>query len=200
MLIQELTGYKTNPLYIKAKEIFGQDTRNIKLDIQLDQWDNIMKEYGFSKLGIGSSGIVFEKEGYPWVFKIFKHDKAYLSFYKYAKENQQYTCVPKIKGGLIMINDDTYAIRTEKLSPMTASQAKAVMGIVQRLVDLVADDLDVEDMEQDDQSLVKKFNSMYRVLYSIYHNQTFMNTIPDLSPSNIMMRGNTPVLVDPVAQ
>ena len=123
MKITELTGYRGNAIYRTAKNVFkdkepgeryspGYSTMN-----RMRVFTEYLERYGFVRLGHGTYGTVYEKAGYPWVFKIFKNDPAYLYYVKYSKASQANANVPRIKGHTIAINADTYAVRMEKLSP-----------------------------------------------------------------------------------
>jgi hypothetical protein len=197
MKIRELTGYKSNPLFLKAQEIFSQDMRDVKLDIQLEQWEEIMKQYGFAHLGTGSFGSVYEKPGYPWVFKIFRNDFPYLNFIKYAKRNQNNPYMPKVKGGIIQINKDTFAIRTQKLEPIDTATFQKLDTVISTFQDIIADERQ-DDLEDWEQNMMKKHYGLYEFVYA-WWNGIFGSTASlDLHAANIRMRGTQPVLSDPV--
>ena len=126
MKLNELTGYKSNQLYQDAKNNFKNqppsDT-SMKLDYnrydQFIKWNNYMIAHGFKHLGEGNFASVYEHPSYPWVFKVFKNDSGYMHFFQYAKANQNNPNLPKIKGNFIKINDNTFAIRLEKLKPIS---------------------------------------------------------------------------------
>jgi hypothetical protein len=198
MRIRELTGYKSNILYQKAKEIFSPSQKDVKLDIQFDQWTEIMSQNGFTHLGSGSFGSVYEKDGYPWVFKIFKADPAYLKFFKFARRNQNNPNLPKIKGGLIQINNETFAVRIEKLREITRNEFLKVDEIVNTFIDIIADERTPDELEPDEYTMFKQHYNLYEIVYALWNSDTFKHTILDIHGGNIMMRGNTPVLSDPV--
>lgn len=196
MKLRELTGYKSNIIYQKAKEIFQPNIKDVKLDMQLDVFQKFMESQGFTHLGTGSSGIVFEKQGYPWAFKVFKNDPAYFNFFKYVRKNQNNQYLPRIRGGLIQINADTYAVRIEKLTPINMNEYFRISDLFGTFQDIVADERE-HDLEEWEQDLIKKYYGIYEIA-NAYWNGVFGDAIIDLHQANIMMRGTTPVFVDPV--
>lgn len=191
-----MTGYKRNHLYIKAKEIFNQDVRDVKLDIQLTQWNEVMRQSGFIHLGSGSHGSAYMWSNYQWVFKIFRGDSAYLSFIDYIKQNQWNQNIPKIKGGVIKINSDTYLVRIEKLSPLSLGEYLELSVDIKQMIESVLDQLSIDELSSSHKSAIKKFPGIYNFLQYWYSN---INYELDIREPNIMKRGNVPVLLDPVA-
>ena len=196
MKINELTGYKSNDLYNKAKEVFGSDIRDKPLYLSLDEWEDIMKQYGFKHLGTGNYGSVYERSGYPWVFKIFTYDKAYFDFLNYARRNQRNPHIPKIKGRYIRINKNTYAVRLEKLRPISDTEFKKISEVLNK-IDMILNNSD-SDPTPDEVQFIKNNMNLYELMMTLTKTDTFMDYGVDLHQSNIMMRGNTPVLADPV--
>lgn len=202
MRINELTGYKNIELYKKAKEIFGSDIRDKPIYVSLDEWENIMHQYGFKLLGTGNYGSVYEKPGYPWVFKVFTYDKAYFKYFNYARRNQRNPHLPKIKGNYIRINNNTFVVRLEKLTPISTEQFRKVSGILDQLTDIIQYNIDEYGNELDHSpeeiTFIKKHMDLYELMLTLYKTPEFKDLGKDLHQGNIMMRGITPVLVDPV--
>lgn len=194
MKINELIGYKSNELYKKAKEIFGSDIIDKPVYISLDEWELIMKQYGFKHLGSGNFGSVYERPGYPWVFKIFTYDKAYFNYLTYAMNHQGNPHIPKIKGKYIKINKNTYAVRIEKLTPISDTAFRKISEILNK-IDII---IHTDDKSNEDIAFIKNNYDLYELLMILYKTDTFSEYGKDMHSSNIMMRGNTPVLVDPV--
>lgn len=193
MKINELTGYKSHPVYKKARATFDGDydrwaTSTHRKD-KLSRFKDFLEQHGFKFIDRGSFGIVFERQGYPWVFKIFNKDPAYLHFLKYAMAHQGNPHMPKIKG-VIKINDDTYAVRMERLSPIPLGTEPA-MSLVRKIVGIDSyGDLSVDDVAWIDQ----KFPGISEFL----KNFPLENFEYDLHLQNFMQRGKTIVIVDPI--
>ena len=127
MRIEELSGYRDNEYMQGAKDIFKQrpdvvdplDPNKSSLEYapyyQMGEFGKFLATKGFKQLGAGAFAGVWEHPSYPWVFKVFKNDEAYKTYFAWCRKKQGNPNVPKIKGGLIKINDETFAIRMEKL-------------------------------------------------------------------------------------
>ena len=198
MKINELTGYKSNDLYNKAKEILGGDIRDKPLYASLDEWEVIMKQYGFIHLGTGSYGSAYEHPNYPWVFKVFKNDKSYFAFFNYARRNQNNPNLPKIKGSYIKIGPDAYAVRLEKLQPMSQDEWIKLDKITDDLQEMVAKVTYGGEWTAEEISLKKQFPGIYEIISAMWNADIFKNSYADIHSGNIMMRGDVPVFIDPV--
>lgn len=202
MQIDELIGYRKNPIYAKAKSLLSRsaitkagrfafdkaDQRNI----QLAKFTDFLKSHGFTGLGMGAFGAVYEKPGYPWVFKIFTGDPAYKRYLDYVIRNQSNPYVPKIKGGIIRINQNTFAVRMEKLTPMPNAIPRKVADLYWRLRNINrASDLNRKDLEW----MQKNYPEILPILDAL---SRVSGDRLDIHHKNMMMRGKTPVLVDPV--
>jgi hypothetical protein len=207
MRIDELIGYKQDQIYNKATELFHPD--NIQHDQgyissasaesdseskyadpsnHLNTFMTFLEERGFHKLGMGAFGLVFEKPGYPWVFKIFNNDPAYLNYVRYCMASKSNPHVPRFKGGIIKINDDTFVVRIEKLkrlSYMLPDEDKLI-GVLARWPNGPEDRKDW---------LAEKYPRIVEILNFIENNDEWKL---DLDDNNVMMRGKTPIIVDPV--
>ena len=205
MKMYELTGYKNFDIYKKAKEILGGDIRDKPLYATLEEWQEIMETYGFTHLGTGSYGSVYEHPSYPWVFKVFKHDITYLKFYNYVRRNQHNPNLPKIKGSYIKIGTDAYAVRLEKLTAITDEQYKNTMKLVNlfsyEVMNSNNDDIHIDqDIDPNTKKLIQKYYGIYEITNALYNSEIFgSDPLIDLNKSNIMMRDNVPVFTDPVA-
>jgi hypothetical protein len=199
MNINEITGYHDNVAYQTAKTVFApadsDEDAVYKRKQSLDTFMDFLDEHGFKKLGRGSFGLVFEKSDYPWVFKIFTTDSAYLSYVKWAIANQSNPNVPKFKGKLIKVNNDTYAIRMEKLTEFKYSSYQ-IGHPMRRLHDLITAYAGVYNVGKDDLKWLKNTYPGICAIVSQYKKNPDFKF--DMHAGNIMMRGNIPVIVDPI--
>jgi hypothetical protein len=195
MKIDEITGYHEHPAYQQATTLFKGINKSMpgiwsKRATALTIFMDFLATHGFKKLGKGEFGLAFEKPGYHWVFKIFTTDSAYLSYVKYAMANQSNPNVPKFKGGLIKINDHTFAIRIEKLIDIEHRDGGSQIMIDARKLGNL--NLRGESPEW----LKDKYPGIYDI---IQHFRSTPGVTLDLHMGNVMMRGNdTLVIVDPV--
>jgi len=191
--LDELTAYRSHPAYQQARATFDDTTdqwskQTRRID-KLEQFKTFLEQNGFNFIDRGSFGAVFERPGYPWVFKIFNKDPAYLHFLKYAMAHQGNPHLPKIKG-VIPINADTYAVRMERLSPIPLGTEPA-MSLIRKIVNIDS----YGDLSDADAAWIdKKFPGI----------SAFFKSFPlggfeyDLNLQNFMQRGNTMVIVDPI--
>jgi hypothetical protein len=193
MKINELTGYKNDPHYQKAVEIF----KNYRLTVgqKLEAFSTYIQEQGFKQLGKpGVSGMAFEHPTYPWVFKIFTDDNGYLHYFNYAKNNQHNPHVPKVKGNPLPITSDsfmgnTYLVRIEKLQEMPHNlKMNPLIGIITSIDSK-------EDLTPEVKTTLKKaFPEIIDVLEDIVNSGFSV----DLHHGNLMIRKNTIVITDPL--
>lgn len=192
MKLKELTGYKQDPYYQKAVEIFKNYT--ITTSKKIDEFAYFMKDNGFNILGSGISGLAFEKNGYPWVFKIIHDDEGYIHYFNYAKKNQHNPNVPKIKGGVMKLTSDSYSgtlylVRIEKLQHMPNSYNRN--DLIQLITGIEFSDDLTPDIEQ-------KIAKVYPGIVDIIKDSINSGFSLDIRFDNIMLRGNTLVITDPL--
>ncbi len=193
--------YRTMPAYQSAKAAFEPTTdltltpklRRQAGDIALDKFNNYMADNGFTKLGQGAFGAVYEKPGYPWVFKLFANDAAYLAWINYVVKNQSNEHVPKLKGKPFRINDGVFAVRMEKLKRMPDTWwddpllDKVVYGGI-----TTQNKEELKELGHED--LAKVLVDIHHLAHGNINND--WNT--DMHGGNIMMRGDIPVITDPL--
>ena len=239
MKLKELTGYKDNPIYKQAKQDVGDvnpDDMYSSDDEEQEPFNKFyayLQQHGFERLGYGTWSNAYEKPGYPWIFKLFKDDPAYLWYYKFCKANQNNPHVPRIKGNLIKISNDTFCVRMEKLDPWPNTPEYKhlfdMMFVTLRkienapLVNKTHQTVRViykqdgknkeriekqpfqysikpehaKKQEEAEQYIQQHYPQLLPILDAVAeHNSSFTT---DLHRGNIMMRGNTPVIIDPVA-
>lgn len=200
MKISELIAYRQHPIYKKAKRLLSKSavekakgiTATGKRQSQYELFTNFLEKYGFEEVGSGVFGIVYEKQNYPWIFKIFQDDPAYKRFIEYAMKNQHIPYLPKVKGKLIKINDNTYAIRLEKLSAFNL----VLHPELEKLFDILRKSDKSSDIPKKDvEWLESNYPGIVNVLNYLSKDKT---DVFDIHAGNIMLRGKTPVLVDPI--
>jgi hypothetical protein len=160
-----------------------------------------MDTYGFKHLGTGSYGSAYEHPSYPWIYKVFKHDDAYLQFYKYFKKHQNNPNLPKRLGPIIKIGPDSYAVKLEKLRPISPGEWNIVDKILETFQEYFISlnyDPDYE-MTSDVKRMMQQYPGMYEIANALFYSNVFSsNAYPDLHSGNVMMRGNVPVIIDPL--
>lgn len=199
MYIRELTGYKTNQHYQQAQDTFKGDLNNTDKRIgSLVNFQKYLMKNGFTPEGSGQGGAAFTHPTYPWVFKIFTHDPAYLDFFKYAKQHQNNPAIPKLKGNIIKINDNTFVVRMEKLEKIYDKQNLKVIKFFRNISDL-------EEWTQAEKlyptmfdEIKQNYPNFYQVIYDMIHN--YPHYVLDMHTGNAMTRvsDGTLVVTDPI--
>ena len=188
--LSEITHYRTIPAYQRAKELFTDLPRKQHYDA-MAKFHDFITQHGFKRLGEGSFGAVYEKPGYPWVFKIFNNDPAYLAWIEFALKNQNNPHVPKFKGRPFKITDKAFAIRMEKLEHSDTA-IESVRNLLKRWNGTTLtghqaqylDDVGIPDMTP--------------ILNGIAAISVRQNLSVDIHEYNVMSRGGEPVIVDPL--
>ena len=112
----------------KPEEIkkFKNDVKGVDaVDTRDDSWrrnlGRYMSAHGFRLLGAGKYASVFGNDKYPFVVKVFMRDSAYQRWMKFSIDNKANPYVPVVKGKVIKISDMVFAVRLEKLKPVSSS-------------------------------------------------------------------------------
>ena len=204
MKLKELTGYKDSGYYPAAQQVFKNPTATdnpnrseFNREFQLQKWTQFLEAKGFVHLGSGLFGSTYEKPGYPWVFKIFKNDFAYRYYFKYAKAHQSNPNVPQVKGDVIKINDETFAVRIEKLQPIDNTLHSQLYAAIRAMTQ--AEGLPEKSIPKDIGAVVNQFKKEYPGMHSVVTDMLKLPWKLDMGRGNIMMRGDVPVIVDPIA-
>ena len=161
---------------------------------------------GFESLGTGYYGQVFGKPSLDYVLKVFSNrDQAYTDFVKLAQNNPN-PHFPKFKGQLVKVTDKYSAVRMEKLIRTTEFDVDS--SSLEWYVDSMSQnpkafeealaDPQVAEQLQPLVELFKKQPKLQEALDLII-DQLIGQYENDLHYENIMSRGNTLVITDPVS-
>jgi len=196
MRVNEITGVqriKQSHVGVAAKGLGDTDPNNYTK--KENAWQHFvfeLEELGFTKLGRGAYGVVFEKPGYPWVFKVFNNDPGYFTYLNFARNNQNLSAVPRIKGKFIRINDNTYSVRMEKLYPVNRDE---LHNLLETLRQFFKTDDPVGYQDQ-----IDKLNEEYPDIAAVMERLTKLGKFYiDLHSDNIMQRKDgSLVITDPL--
>lgn len=152
---------------------FKKATAHIKnVDNREQEWSNtlldIMDRYGWKPLGRGKYGVVFAKDNYPYIIKVFMKDTAYLKWLNFCKKNQDNPWLPMIKGKVVKVGTHFMAVRLEKLTP-----GGNTLDIYRA----------ADNFDNNARTVVKELKSN--------------NNLLDLHDENIMKRKGQTVIIDP---
>ena len=190
MRIDELKGaqdIKQSPVGIAAKEIGDRvDPSNAWEKFKFE-----LEELGFEELGSGGFGIVFERPGYPWVFKVFNNDPGYMAYLNYVIHHQNLSAVPKIKGRPVRINKNTYAVRMEPLYKLRGELAWEFNDAPTAL--------NSSEYKEFVVNIAKQWPDVATVLADLPGITGKSRLYLDLHDENVMQRADgTPVITDPL--
>jgi hypothetical protein len=159
-------------------------------DTAMEKLTDYLETQGFKHIGQGSYSEIYLKPGYPWMFKLWSHDPAYLWWITWAAQHQDNPNVPRVKGLPVKIAPDTYVVRLEKLRGRSRYDHKQLTDMLDGIE--TVDDISKEDL----QWIRREYPGIYDALRVIQ--RAGSDFVVDLHSDNIMMRGQIPVLADPV--
>ena len=199
MKVDELVGYKNKPEYkafasepatdpkLKSWERDGAEVS--KMETIMTKLDNLgYKQYS---LGSGFYAKVYARPQDDFVIKIFRQDPGYSRFIKYVFDHRNNPYVPKLKGKIIKLPNNYSLVRVEKLKRIDVDLFNGILFAANN---------------PHDKPLIQSINQQYPGLLDFIAELKDMvknsgNTIAfDLHRSNMMMRGETPVIIDPFAE
>ena len=169
----------------------SKEVKNLKaVDSRNEKWrkslPDLFQHYGFSQVGEGKFGSVFINEEYPYALKIFMKDTAYLKFLNFVKQNPDNKYLPKIKGKVLKITPMVMAVRLEKLTPAAGgSKFGNFFKMCLDPEDFLEGYMELDSISKDDKDAVSICNFLVE-----------NKKICDIHRGNIMMRGQTPILID----
>lgn len=174
-----------------------------------DESDQILQKAGYKLLGAGSYGSVYTKPGANYVLKVFMaDDTAYKDYVKLCMTHNN-PHFPKFTGKLVKVSNDVLAVRTEMLSEIGGEFDSHDYDQMNRYMKFRA-------KYENDEHMVEQGGYVERDFYHIMsldetHNglKNALDIIadqligrdgyePDLYHENIMLRGNTVVITDPI--
>lgn len=196
MKVNELVGYKNKPEYqafasepATPKNLSGWEREGIELD-KLNSIVAKLNRLGYKKYSIGEGfyGRVYARPQDDYVIKIFRQDRGYTRFLQYIRENRNNPYVPKLRGKIIKLPNNFNLVRIEKLGIIPYDLHSKILFAANN---------------PHDKPLVDKINKMFPGLLTfiaelkemVRHSGKTLHF--DLHRNNMMMRGDTPVIIDP---
>jgi hypothetical protein len=189
MKINELVGYKNKPEYQAFKNPPSVEPGPGEND-QLRAIAAKLNALGYKQYSIGAGyyAYVYARPQDNYVIKIFREDPGYAAFLNYITKNANNPYVPKLKGKIIKLPNKYSIVRLEKLTRIDIDLFKKIEYAAFNEFDKQT----IAEIEGQHPGLLDFVRSL-RTLAS-HSNVGF-----DLNRSNIMMRGDTPVITDPFA-
>lgn len=205
MAVRELQGNIGKRVFIDTLSMEGWDSKTTSKIV--GQINASFGKYGWKLIGSGAAGMVFGHSNYPYVIKLFAYDTGYMSYVKWAMENQHNELVPEFKGRPVRIIDEIFAVRIEKLVEYGEAVKKVVsvrdiiksclkeikFGLINHFRDAAEED-EYWDYFRDQYTPDEAEFAFFLHDYCVKH-----NTTPDLHLGNLMIRKRGGVVViDPL--
>jgi hypothetical protein len=154
---------------------------------------DVAKKYGFSYIGGGKQSTVFTHPNKKYVIKLFGPDGGYLRFLKFCLDNRGNKYLPKIRGKVIKINNNVFAVRLEKLTPYDHK------AYATQFFNMCIDPEMYLDGELNDEMTIIKPPEQNKEAANVAKFLVKNRNLKDFQHyGNIMMRGREPVLIDPL--
>jgi len=198
MRINELTGYKQHPAFQAAQQL-GSDTGINDKSYSRKEKKNLsthLAELGWTLIGHGQFSLVYGNPKFNYVLKIFTQDTpGSIEWLEYVVANQNNPFLPRVYGKMWRISHTAYAIRMERLMPFK-SKTDPVFA---KYIDPELQSRHWEEIfvEENTEFLEANWPDLAAAFETILDLSQY-NGDDDLNLSNIMKRGNSLVITDPV--
>jgi hypothetical protein len=167
-----------------------------------------LEDAGYKALGAGSFGSVYKKPGSNYVLKLFESDdNGYITYLNMIKNHQNNPHFPKIRGNLVKVTKDFYAVRMEELSesPMLNREIELITVFCKRRADFWEGDWDKfmkqnfgPDARNGLNVLFQENPKLSEALVLIAELQAKHKLWFDFKRANIMSRSGLMVITDPL--
>jgi hypothetical protein len=198
MRINELTGYKQHPAFQAAQQL-GSDTGINDKSYSQKEKKNLsthLAELGWTLIGHGQFSLVYGNPKFNYVLKIFTQDTpGSIEWLEYVVANQNNPFLPRVYGKMWRISHTAYAVRMERLMPFK-SKTDPVFA---KYIDPELQSRHWEEIfvEENTEFLEANWPDLASAFETILDLSQY-NGDDDLNLSNIMKRGNSLVITDPV--
>jgi hypothetical protein len=197
MRINELTGYKQHPAFQAAQQLGSDPGLNDKFYGKKEQ-ENLsthLEKLGWTLLGSGMFSLVYSNPKYEYVLKVFTEHTGGVDWLKYVVANQKNPFLPRVYGKMWRISPTAYAVRMERLTPFN-SKTDPVFA---KYIDPELNSRSWEEIfwPENEDFLKEHWPDLLAAFETILDLSSY-NGDDDLNLSNIMKRGDSLVITDPV--
>ena len=163
----------------------------LTLPLDRDTAEAVLVRAGYTKVGFGWSADVYGRADKDYVLKLFSAtDHSYMQYVELAKAHPENPHFPRFRGKMIRISDDYNAVRLERLTPYTGSD-----GLVWEINCYIHERQ--RNQRQSGKIEPPSLQDACELIAGLTRNGRPLGL--DIKAANIMMRGDTLVLTDPVA-
>lgn len=175
------------------------------------EWHDVMTANGFSPLGKGNFGTVWEHPNLPYVLKIFSDtDVAYINWVTTAIDNKSNPHMPRfVSRKPFQIVPGVMAIRTERLSHIDGTRYNLLRRPLAVMIEeATINRTSASQIIESELWKLLKFNSFMAYCKAYPDFVPALDIViksimqpghrPDLHDDNMMMRGSVIVFTDPV--
>jgi hypothetical protein len=196
MRLYEIKGFKSSNIYKAAQGLKpkGPDQAfNISFDLEsFRTLTKALQEQGWERISGGTKSNVYTNFKYPYMVKIFVNDPEYLRYFKLVKQLQANPHVPKVRGNPVEVGDQGYVVRLEPLIPLDGPTDAIFKHYVDPRLQPTFDNL----LSQDNMEFLQKNHPQF---LDLFDDITDLSSELDWHDGNLMKRGNTLVITDPLA-
>lgn len=161
---------------------------------------HVLIDAGYRALGDGAFGVVYQKPGTSYVLKVFSAtDRAYLAFVKLVMDNPN-PHFPKFIGKIVKVTNDYYAIRMEPLQKWQSYNetfTRLIRGYIETGAFPNPEIIPAAVKGQEYLDQHPEFKVACDLIRGIARANP--NFKVDLHGENVMQRGDTLVIIDPLA-
>lgn len=159
--------------------------------------DQVLRRAGYQRLGKGSFGAVYQKPGRPYVLKVISsRDRSYLDFIALARAHSTNPHFPRFYGKLVRVTPEYYGVRMEPLKPYRHDPTTIADYLTLR--DYQGNPNSYLSMRRDDAFEFMEEYPDLRAACDLIIDNLLTKYPHDIKQDNLMLRGNTIVITDPV--
>lgn len=159
--------------------------------------DRVLRGAGYQRVGCGGYSAVYRKAGQPFVLKVFStRDHAYRDFLLLARAHAGNPHFPRIVGKVVPVTSTYSAVRMEPLAPYRHDPA--AIDDYMRLRDFEAAPGGPASLQKADALDLMETLPALREACDLIIDMLLPQYERDIKPENVMLRGSTIVLIDPV--
>lgn len=124
--------------------------------------------------------------------KVFVKDPEYLRYFNLVKQLQGNPHVPKVRGNFMKVGTEGYVVRLEPLTPLANPHDPVFKRYISPKLQPYMDNL----LEEENLDFLQRYHPK---LYALFMAIFSMTTEIDWHEGNLMKRGDTLVVTDPLA-